>query len=296
MQFVKNVLWFQAGGFEVHYHVGIDGISLFLILMTTFLMPISVLGSWSVTEKLRSYMILMLLLEVGMVGVFVSLDLILFYFFWEAQLIPMYFLIGIWGGKNRIYAAVKFFIYTMFGSLLMLAALISLFFLNRAESFDIVQITEQTGQWRNFPGIYGGGAPISGLLPRVRHQGSPLSLPHLAPRRARGSSYRRISDSGGRPVEDGNLWLATLLPADVSSCRRGIGAADLCSGDRRDHLWCASRHGATGRQETGGLFLSKPPGFCRSRYFCFQYRSYRRSNLPDAESWGVQQYVLVEQY
>jgi NADH-quinone oxidoreductase subunit M len=143
MQFVRNRLWFEAGGFEVHYHVGIDGISLFLILMTTFLMPISVLGSWSITEKLRSYMILMLLLEVGMVGVFVSLDLILFYFFWEAQLIPMYFLIGIWGGKNRIYAAVKFFIYTMFGSLLMLAALISLYFLNGARSFDILEITEQ---------------------------------------------------------------------------------------------------------------------------------------------------------
>jgi NADH-quinone oxidoreductase subunit M len=143
MQFVKNVLWFEAGGFEVHYHVGVDGISLFLIVMTTFLMPISVLGSWSITEKLRSYMILMLLLEVGMVGVFIALDLILFYFFWEAQLIPMYFLIGIWGGKDRIYAAVKFFIYTMFGSLVMLAALISLFFLNGAESFNIIQITEQ---------------------------------------------------------------------------------------------------------------------------------------------------------
>jgi NADH-quinone oxidoreductase subunit M len=143
MQFVKKVLWIQAGGFEIHYHVGIDGISLFLVLLTTFLMPISVLGSWGIKEHLRSYMILMLLLEVGMVGVFVSLDLILFYFFWEAQLIPMYFLIGIWGGKNRIYAAVKFFLYTMFGSLLMLAALISLFFLNGGSGFDIVQITEQ---------------------------------------------------------------------------------------------------------------------------------------------------------
>ena len=143
MQFVKNILWIKAGGFEIHYHVGIDGISLFLVLLTTFLMPISVLGSWSIKENLRSYMILMLLLEVGMVGVFISLDLILFYFFWEAQLIPMYFLIGIWGGKNRIYAAVKFFIYTMFGSLLMLAALITLFFYNRGLSFDIVEITNR---------------------------------------------------------------------------------------------------------------------------------------------------------
>jgi NADH-quinone oxidoreductase subunit M len=143
MQFVQDIAWIQAAGFDIHYHVGIDGISLFLVILTTFLMPLSVLGSWSITKNVKPYMILMLLLEVGMLGVFVSLDLILFYFFWEAQLIPMYFLIGIWGGKHRIYAAVKFFLYTAFGSLLMLAALISVYFLNGGSNFNIIQITER---------------------------------------------------------------------------------------------------------------------------------------------------------
>jgi NADH-quinone oxidoreductase subunit M len=144
MQFVRNVPWIEAGGFSVNYHVGIDGISLFLVILTAFLMPLSVLGSWSIQRSLKGYMVLLLLLEVGMLGVFMALDLILFYFFWEAMLIPMYFLIGIWGGKERIYAAVKFFLYTAAASLFMLVALISLFFFNQGgESFDIVQITER---------------------------------------------------------------------------------------------------------------------------------------------------------
>lgn len=148
IQFVKDVVWFHAGGFNVHYFVGIDGISLFLVLMTTFLMPLAVLGSWSIEEKLKPYMALMLLLESGMLGVFVALDLVLFYVFWEAMLIPMYFLIGVWGGSRRIYAAVKFFIFTMVGSLLMLAAIIVLFYLNGAENFDLIQITGNLAEGR----------------------------------------------------------------------------------------------------------------------------------------------------
>ncbi len=143
MQFVEKIPWINAGNFIINYHVGIDGISLWLVILTTLLMPLSVLGSWSIDRNLKSYMALMLLLEAGMIGVFISLDLVLFYFFWEAMLIPMYFLIGIWGGKRRIYAAVKFFIYTAFGSLIMLAALIALWTFNNMESFDLVQITQR---------------------------------------------------------------------------------------------------------------------------------------------------------
>lgn len=142
MQFVEKLPWITAGEFMISYHVGIDGISLWLVILTTFLMPLAVLGSWHITQHLKSYLVLMLLLEAGMIGVFISLDLVLFYFFWEAMLIPMYFLIGIWGGTRRIYAAVKFFIYTAFGSFIMLSALISLWVFNRMESFDLVQITQ----------------------------------------------------------------------------------------------------------------------------------------------------------
>jgi NADH-quinone oxidoreductase subunit M len=128
-QFVENVPWIAAGPFVMKYYIGIDGISLWLVMLTTFIMPIAVLSTYTaVEEKVKEYMILLLLLETGMLGAFISLDMFLFYIFWEVMLIPMYFMIGIWGGKNRIYAAVKFFIYTMVGSLLMLVALIYLYF------------------------------------------------------------------------------------------------------------------------------------------------------------------------
>lgn len=129
-QFVENVPWIAAGPFAMRYNIGIDGITIWLVILTTFIMPIAVLSTWTAVEdKVKEYMICLLLLETGMLGAFLSLDLFLFYIFWEVMLIPMYFIIGIWGGKNRVYAAVKFFIYTMVGSLLMLVALIYLYLL-----------------------------------------------------------------------------------------------------------------------------------------------------------------------
>ncbi|QSV46563.1 NADH-quinone oxidoreductase subunit M [Geobacter benzoatilyticus] len=142
-QFIEKVPWISAGPFEMNYHVAIDGISLWLVILTTFIMPIAILSTWTAVEnKVKEYMICLLLLEVGMLGAFVSLDLFLFYIFWEVMLIPMYFIIGIWGGKNKIYAAVKFFIYTMVGSLLMLVALILLYFKAGAGDFTVLRFYE----------------------------------------------------------------------------------------------------------------------------------------------------------
>jgi len=136
MQFVATHAWIPAYG--ISYHVGIDGISLWLVILTTFLTPLCLLGSWtSIHDRVREFGIFMLLLEAGMIGVFVSLDLFLFYVFWEAMLIPMYFLIGIWGHDRRIYAAVKFFLYTMAGSVLMLVAFLVLYRTNGRGTFDI---------------------------------------------------------------------------------------------------------------------------------------------------------------
>ncbi|PYO38238.1 MAG: Fe-S-binding domain-containing protein [Gemmatimonadetes bacterium] len=127
MQFQQVFAWIPTWG--IHYRVGVDGISLFMVLLTTFLTPLSVLGSYQyITKRERGFYALLLVLTTGMLGVFVSLDLFLFYVMWEVMLIPMYFLIGVWGGDNRLYAAIKFFIYTMFGSLLMLVAIIGLVF------------------------------------------------------------------------------------------------------------------------------------------------------------------------
>jgi NADH-quinone oxidoreductase subunit M len=139
-QFVQNVPWIAAGPFQMNYHVGIDGISLWLVILTTFIMPIAILSTWTaVEEKVKEYMICLLLLEIGMLGAFISLDLFLFYIFWEVMLIPMYFIIGIWGGKQKIYAAVKFFIYTMAGSVLMLVALIALYFKAGGGDFNLTR-------------------------------------------------------------------------------------------------------------------------------------------------------------
>jgi len=125
VQFMLDAPWIPNWG--IHYTVGVDGISLFMVLLTTFLVPLSVLGSYSyITTRERGFYSLLLVLTSGMIGVFVSLDLFLFYAMWELMLIPMYFIIGVWGGERRLYAAIKFFIYTFFGSLLMLAAILVL--------------------------------------------------------------------------------------------------------------------------------------------------------------------------
>lgn len=124
-QLVVNIPWIQVAGWNISYALGVDGISLLLVLLTTLLTPISILSTWNAVEdRVKEFMVFFLLLEVGMVGVFLSLDLFLFYIFWEFTLVPMYFLIGIWGGGRRMYAAVKFFLYTMAGSILMLLAIL----------------------------------------------------------------------------------------------------------------------------------------------------------------------------
>ena len=125
LQLVVDLPWIQVAGWNISYYMGVDGISVLLVMLTTFLTPISILSTWTaVEERVKEFMLFFLLLEVGMVGVFLAQDLFLFYIFWEFTLVPMYFLIGIWGGPRRMYAAIKFFLYTMAGSILMLLAIL----------------------------------------------------------------------------------------------------------------------------------------------------------------------------
>jgi NADH-quinone oxidoreductase subunit M len=124
-QMVVRLPWFQVAGWTIEYYLGVDGLSILLVLLTTLLSVISILSTWTaVTERVPEFMAFFLLLETGMIGVFLALDLFLFYVFWEFTLVPMYFLIGIWGGERRMYAAIKFFLYTMAGSILMLLAIL----------------------------------------------------------------------------------------------------------------------------------------------------------------------------
>ncbi len=142
-QFVERVAWIPA--FGIDYHLGVDGISLFLLVLTGVLTPLALLSSWtSVHRKVKEFSIFVLALETGMLGVFVSLDLFLFYVFWDAMLIPMYFLIGVWGYERRIYAAIKFILYTMAGSVLMLVAILGLAYAHSTDagaySFDLLKL------------------------------------------------------------------------------------------------------------------------------------------------------------
>src|SRR5579863_6272567 len=142
-----NIPWISSP--PIHYHLGVDGLSVFLVILTTFLTPISILASWnSINHRVKEFFVMILMLEVGVVGVFLSLDLFLFFLFWEVMLIPMAFLIGIWGHERRIYAAIKFVLYTMAGSILMLVGIIWLY--NLTGSFDLPKIQQALQEGRLF--------------------------------------------------------------------------------------------------------------------------------------------------
>ena len=141
-QFEEKFEWIANSG--IFYHLGIDGISVYFIVLTAFLIPICILASWnSIKKQVKEYMILFLLLEALVIGVFVSLDFVLFYFFFEASLIPMFLIIGVWGAENRVYAALKFFLYTLFGSVFLLLAILYLY--NQFGTTDIPTLTEKAG-------------------------------------------------------------------------------------------------------------------------------------------------------
>ncbi|MFN7194365.1 MAG: proton-conducting transporter membrane subunit, partial [Rhodospirillales bacterium] len=137
-QFVERSVWIP--GYGIGYHMGVDGISAPFILLSTFLTPLCILASWHVQTRVREYMVAFLVLETFMVGTFASLDLLLFYVFFEAVLIPMVLIIGVWGGKRRVYAAFKFFLYTLAGSVLMLVAMLAIYW--QTETTNIVDLLE----------------------------------------------------------------------------------------------------------------------------------------------------------
>lgn len=146
-QFGERIPWIAA--FNINYMLGIDGISIMLILLTTIISPIAVLSSWkAIQTRVKEFMISILIMETAMIGVFCSLDFILFYFFWEAMLIPMYLLIAIWGGPNKDYASLKFFIYTLFGSVFLLVAIIAIYLVNGTFSIPEAMFKEYTFQFQ----------------------------------------------------------------------------------------------------------------------------------------------------
>ena len=201
-----------------------DGFSVLLILLTTLMGAIAVLSSWTaITERVKEFYIFMLVLQTGMLGAFVSLDFLLFFLFWEVMLVPMYFLIGIWGGGRRLYSAIKFFIYTLVGSVVMLLGILALYFHNHAVtgtySFDIDAVPAAERALR------AAEVDLPRVLPRVRDQGPDVPVPHLAARRAHGCADGRLGDPRGRSAEDGHVRLHPLQPADPARCVALLRAA-----------------------------------------------------------------------
>ena len=141
MQFVEKSAWIPA--FNINYYVGVDGLSVAIVILTALLTLVSIIYSFNITLRVKEFFFWFLLLEVGMLGVFVSLDFFLFYVFWEITLVPMYFLIGVWGGPKKEYAAIKFFLYTLFGSLFMLLGILALYFNSVPHTFDMVELVRQ---------------------------------------------------------------------------------------------------------------------------------------------------------
>ena len=189
-------------------------------------------------EKFKGLFALMLLLETGMLGTFTSLDLILWFVFWEMVLVPMYFIISIWGSERKEYSAIKFFLYTFFGSVFMLLAFLALYFRSDigggVHTFDMLQLAEQ--------GSVGGfGTEIPELrvpraVPRVRDQGADVAVPHLASRRARRCAHRGLGPAGGRPAEDGHVRVHPDRVADLAGGRAHTGRPGSAGSRRRDHV------------------------------------------------------------
>lgn len=152
MQYAINVPWVQQAG--IQYHLGVDGISLSMLALSALLTFLSVLVSWKVADRPKSYFAMMLLLAVGMNGVFVALDFVLFYVFWELVLVPMFFMIGMWGGPRREYASIKFFLYTLFGSVFMLVAILALYLHEGGGTFDMLTLTQNASSFGGMFGIW----------------------------------------------------------------------------------------------------------------------------------------------
>ena len=199
------------------YNLGIDGISFLLIMLTTMLGWISILSSWTAIEtRVKEYYVWFLVLQTGMLGVFMALDFFLFFVFWEAMLVPMYLLIGIWGGPRKLYAAIKFFLYTLLGSVLMLLGILFLYFhhhtLTGVFTFSIPELYKTAPQ---IP-FHDRHLAVPGVLSRICHQGSDVPVPHLAAGCARGGADGGLRHSGGRSAEDGDVRIRALLAAVLS--------------------------------------------------------------------------------
>ena len=228
LQFQVDEPWIDV--INSRYHLGIDGISLPLVMLSVLVVIACIVYSWGhfpEPHNPKAFLALVLLLEVGMNGTFVAQDLILFFIFFEIVLLPMFFMIGVWGGPNREYASIKFFLFTLFGSALMLVGFLALFFVSKQQTFDMVELS-RFGRRGARP--HDADADLRGAVPRVRDQGPDVPVPHVAARRPYGSADRGLRAAGGHPAEARYVRLHPDRAADpprrgALDGRRGSGCS-----------------------------------------------------------------------
>ena len=234
-QFVERKPWIPSIGAQ--YFLGVDGFSTLLILLATLFGFIAILSSWTaITERVKEYYIFLLILQTGVLGAFMSLDFLLFFLFWEVMLVPMYFLIGIWGSDRRLYSAIKFFLYTLVGSVVMLLGILALYFYNQSVTgvytFDITQFQNLNVpfnlQWWVFLAFFLGFAVKVPMFP--------------------------FGHSCGDPPQDGHLRVHPVFAAHPPGRHTSLRADDGDAVDHRHRLWRALRDGPAGLEAAGRLF------------------------------------------
>ena len=261
------------------YVLGIDGISFLLIMLTTLLGWISILSSWTAIEnRVKEYYIWFLLLQTGMLGVFMALDFFLFFVFWEAMLVPMYLLIGIWGGPRKLYAAIKFFLYTLAGSVLMLLGILFLYF--HHHTVTNVYTFSLQALYQTAPRIYTDYGPHAATLLFLSFFFAFAIKVPMFPFHTWLPDAHVEAPTAGSVILAGVLlkmgtygFIRFSLPFFPDVLMRTIYARmDDCSFDHRHHLRCAGFADAERYEETGGIFVGEPPWILHVGNFCAQSR------------------------
>ena len=292
---IKSVSWF--GRLQIEYFLGVDGVSVPMVILTALISFIAVFASWNIDKALKGYMVMLLLLDTGMMGVFVSLDFFLFYVFWEVMLLPMYFLIGVWGGPRREYAAIKFFLYTLVGSVLILLAMIALYFSvtvldpatgEKLHTFNMLAMMNPA----NFePGslLAGFGTQMRTLAYLALFIGFAIKVPifpfHTWLPDAHVEAPTAISVIlAGVLLKMGTYGLIRIsfpifpeLAAEICICTGNFCIYQYC-------IRCIMRNGAKRFQETYRLLQHKSYGNCSARYVSDEYARYDGCGIPNVQS------------